>query len=321
MIDVLKAFAVANGITINESTDGPFITGGPSSPIGLDLPTSTFYLQTVSGGVLIWRKFGAGVNDWRQLSAQDIPFNNSGVKFNSTDTFEAIKEIRANTVFEILALTSSLNGNHNITANNSNIHIVSGTATGYSLTLPDATTLFLGRSFKIVNNSTELISIKTNSGATLASLISGDSGEFDLETNTTVDGTWISLVSTTAATGITSFVVTSNTNFQTSAATDTLITGFSVTPAQGRYAVFVSSDIVIGSNNRLAQIVVFLGGVAVANTRRTVQGVGSNYNAQIASIGEITTNGMQSVDVRANINVGTVDVNQRSLVLIRLGAS
>jgi hypothetical protein len=74
-MDIDKAFAVTNGLLVDESLNGPFYTGGTVSPIGLDLPQSTFYLQTVTGGVLIWRKFGAGVNDWRILSAQDIPID------------------------------------------------------------------------------------------------------------------------------------------------------------------------------------------------------------------------------------------------------
>jgi hypothetical protein len=71
MIDRSKAQEVENGFLVE---NGPFYTGGSASPVGLDLPVDTFYLQTDPSGVLIWRKFGAGVNDWRRLSAQDVPF-------------------------------------------------------------------------------------------------------------------------------------------------------------------------------------------------------------------------------------------------------
>lgn len=88
-MDIDKAEEVLHGILINpdEVTEGPFITGGPSSPIGMDLPESTLYLQTIVGGVLVWRKFDTGSNDWRQLSAEDIPYDPTGdLSLEPTDT-------------------------------------------------------------------------------------------------------------------------------------------------------------------------------------------------------------------------------------------
>lgn len=81
------AFDSENGFVIS---DGPYLYGGASSPVGLDYPTDTIYFQTTASGVLIWRKFGAGVNDWRRLSAQDIPFSPvTGI--TATDTQAAIE--------------------------------------------------------------------------------------------------------------------------------------------------------------------------------------------------------------------------------------
>ena len=67
--------------------------------------------------------------------AESVPFSNDNIKFNSEDVQNAISEIRSNEVKSFDNLTSSLNGNHNIQVNDANIHIVSGTATGYSVTL------------------------------------------------------------------------------------------------------------------------------------------------------------------------------------------
>lgn len=78
---------IVNDESNGDTIEGPYYTGGPSSPIGLDLPTSTFYVQNTSQGNLIWKKIGAGVNDWRELSAQDIPFDPTGqLNFDPTDT-------------------------------------------------------------------------------------------------------------------------------------------------------------------------------------------------------------------------------------------
>lgn len=64
-----KAQEVANGVIINDNNsgntiEGPFYTGGPSEPLGLNLPVNTVWIQNKSDGILTWRKFGIGVNDW-----------------------------------------------------------------------------------------------------------------------------------------------------------------------------------------------------------------------------------------------------------------
>lgn len=100
-MDISKAHEADNGFLI---TDGPFYTGGTASPIGLDLPTGTFYLQDTASGVLIYRKFGANVADWRQLSAQDVPFDVAPVIARSPDltgltTTQEVGEALANRLF------------------------------------------------------------------------------------------------------------------------------------------------------------------------------------------------------------------------------
>ena len=315
-MNVNKAYEAENGFLVE---NGPFYTGGSSSPVGLDLPTKTLYLQTTASGILLWRKFNTGVNDWRQLSAQDIPFDKTGLKFNATDIRSALDELRNNTILPLVALTSSASGNYNVSTFGSNLHVVSGSATNYSVTLPDATLMFIGRVFEIVNSSSQTIQVKDNSGTVLANLISGDSGKFTLETKPNAAGTWLSVVITSAATGITSYVITSNTQFNTTSPTDALIAGFTVTPVNGRYATFFSSDLQIVSNNAVAEFVNFVDGSAVSNTRRKVQGVSSNFVSQSSFIGQINVNGAQAVDVRVNITSNTLRVNERSLVLIRLG--
>lgn len=256
-----------------------------------------------------------------ELKALNIPYDNTGKKFNATDVKTAIDEIREKTTISVEPLVSTLNGNHNIIENDSNLHDVTGTATGYTITLPDATSLFVGRVFKVANSSSETIQILDNSSGIVATLIAGDTGDFILENNSTAAGNWLATIVTSAATGITSYVVASNTTFSTTSTTDALITGFAVTPASGRYSLFVSGDATITGNNRLAQYVAYVGGAAEENTRRQIQGVGSNYNISLTTIGEITVNGSQAVDVRVNISANSLDINARSLILIRLGAA
>ena len=78
MTDKNRAYEIENGIIINDANgdEAFFLTGGASSPVGLDLPVNTVYLQADAAGILYWRKFSTGVNDWRQLSAKYKPSNN-----------------------------------------------------------------------------------------------------------------------------------------------------------------------------------------------------------------------------------------------------
>lgn len=80
---------VENGVTVvaQDSGDiGPFYTGGPSSPVGLDLSVNTFYVQNTGSRCIVWQKFGAGVNDWVIFPASDISFDPTGlVNLEPTD--------------------------------------------------------------------------------------------------------------------------------------------------------------------------------------------------------------------------------------------
>lgn len=68
-LDVDKAFEVTSGLVVNDrangnTVEGPFYTGGPNSPIGLNLPNRTIYTQTKDNGLIVWRKYGNEPEDW-----------------------------------------------------------------------------------------------------------------------------------------------------------------------------------------------------------------------------------------------------------------
>jgi hypothetical protein len=95
MVDKSKAFEISEGLILNDTNGNElaFITSGLTPPVGLNLPQDTLYFQTSANGLLYWIKFGTGVNDWRLLSAQDIPFDPSLVDLTSTETQSAIEEL------------------------------------------------------------------------------------------------------------------------------------------------------------------------------------------------------------------------------------
>lgn len=68
-----KVFETQNGFKVlDNGTEGPIYTGGPSSPVGLDFPVGSFYVQNNGTGAVIWRKWGAGNNDWAQAQPNDF---------------------------------------------------------------------------------------------------------------------------------------------------------------------------------------------------------------------------------------------------------
>jgi hypothetical protein len=317
-----KAFSVDNGLVIDEDNLGPFVTGGASSPVGQDLPRGqTLYIQSVaSDRVVIWQRFGAGVNDWRNYPAQDVSFDPTGIKFNSVDAQAAIAEIRSRTVFYIDMLTTTASGNHNISANDSNIHTVSGTAVDYSVTLPNATLLLTGRRYEIVNQSSETVDLLDFDGGTIVSLISGDTAIVTLEDNGTTAGSWLIITVTSAATGITSYVVETGTNFSTTSGTEVVITGFTVTPVSGRYAVWFSAEEKVQQANKTLSNTIYRDGVAIADTTRRVKSNAAQFQAGMQTLGQVSVTGAEAIDVRVSISGGSLDVDGRTLLLIRLGA-
>jgi hypothetical protein len=70
MLVSTKLHEVENGLRIS---DGPIFTGGPSSPVGLDFPVDTIYGQNLgNGGVVLWRKYNTGINDWTRILQNDF---------------------------------------------------------------------------------------------------------------------------------------------------------------------------------------------------------------------------------------------------------
>jgi len=255
----------------------------------------------------------------RELTADISDFDNTGTSIRAINVSDIIKELRKQVVFDPEYITTSLDGTTNLDFNSATLQIIQGTATGHSLVLPDALTIFNGAKYEIINDSNEDISIRDNDNNLLAILNIGQGAEVILEDNALNEGSWFIGVQDFTATGITNYKVSSNTLFITTSPTDDLITGFTVTPLSGTYAVWFSADITITQNNRDAECVVYKGGFEVVDTRRRVQGVGSNYKASFQTLGVVTVDGIEAVDIRANISSGSLAVGGRTIVLVRLG--
>jgi hypothetical protein len=99
-------------------------------------------------------------------------------------------------------ITTTLNGNTTLTLTSNGVINVTGTATGFSITLPNCTTGIIGTSFDIYNNSSVSILVRNNTGSTLISLQRDSSAKVILQINGTQNGSW-SIDSIQAGTGLT----------------------------------------------------------------------------------------------------------------------
>ena len=221
---------------------------------------------------------------------------------------------------EYIASTSS--GIHYLdTACHSGI-IVTGTGSSFSIYLPDARALELGNKYEIYNTTPYTIAVYDKSGYLLFSLGQSSIAYVYLQANTTLAGTWICwqiLQTTPTASGIINYTLTSSTPFTTTSATNVIITGFSITPQTGTYAVWYSADATITTNNADQSYTIYKDTSAIADSKRISQGVGSNYNANNTTMTISQFNGLQSCSVYTSITSGSVTIGQRTLLLIRLG--
>ena len=219
-----------------------------------------------------------------------------------------------------------------ITATSSGIHyldtachsslIISGMGSNFSIYLPDATALELGNKYEIYNTTPYTIAIYDKSGYLLFSLGQSSIAYIYLKSNTTLAGTWISwqiLQTTPTASGIINYKITSSTPFSTTSASDVIITGFTVTPETGTYAVWVSADAVLSANNSLETFTVYRNASAITDSKRITQGSSSNFKTSNSTLTTATFNGLQACNIYVSISSGTLSIGQRTLLLIRLG--
>lgn len=86
-VNIDDAYEVdANGLAFSDNNGNQifYLATGVGSPVGQSAPINTLYIN--QSNQLIFYKFGSGNNDWRQLRAADIAFDNSVAQFASPAT-------------------------------------------------------------------------------------------------------------------------------------------------------------------------------------------------------------------------------------------
>lgn len=203
--------------------------------------------------------------------------------------------------------------------------ILTGTAAGYSVVLPDARTLENGLKWEIYNTSTQTVSIKDGVGTVIFVLAQSSVAYIYLQSNSTLAGTWISwqiFNTTPTASGIINYTLVSDVAFSSSVRNPSfdLITGFTLTPQSGTYLVLYNASVYYTTTPKSHWWAVYKAGVKVTNTERLQNTAHSNQTMVDSTIGVIAFNEAETCDVRVSCaNTGTITVNSRSLTLIRLG--
>lgn len=216
---------------------------------------------------------------------------------------------------------TTASGNLTLTGSSEAVQFFTGTATGYTVTLPNATTLTNGHYFYIYNISSSSIAIRYND-ASLNGTSASASGVLyiRLRDNSTSNGIWVhegALLNND--TGLSSYSLTATTPFTTTSITDVVIPAFTLTPMAGKYAVWYNGDIEITSNNNDVFTSLYKNGVKVSDSERRVRTSVNTFYTIVSTASIITFNGTEALDVRVRVALGSTTINNRSMILIRMG--
>lgn len=195
-----------------------------------------------------------------------------------------------------------------------------GSTSGQIMQLPDATTLSNGHRYEFWNNSTTIITLKDGSSTNILNISQNSIVRMVLKDNSTSAGGWLIEQTTISTSGtVVNYNIISTTPFSTSSATDVVITGMTITPQAGTYAIWISGEWQDSNASAVMRATIYNNGVAVSDSIRTYQSFGAAKSGPVYTQTISQVNGSQAIDFRINTSSGTLTVNARSLLLIRLG--
>jgi hypothetical protein len=220
--------------------------------------------------------------------------------------------------------TTSLNGTTTFTNNTNSCAIFNGTQTGHSVVLPSALTLEQGTRYEIYNTTNQTIAVKNNSGTTLFTLSQNSVSYGYLIDATTVNGiwAWFQVLISSVASGIINYNIVTSTAFSSTTRFPSFqqITGFTVTPQAGTYACWYNAEVLYTTTPKAHYWSFYKTGTQIADSLRNQDTAHSNQNMTDSTMTILSVNGTDTVDVRVSCdNTGTLTVNQRSMLLIRIG--
>lgn len=226
----------------------------------------------------------------------------------------------ASVIFPPTSTATTASGTLTLTSSSNTAQVLTGAASGYSVQLPNATTLALGQTYEIYNQATVPVLIKDGSGSTLLTLSQASVAYGYLQTNGTSAGGWIFWQSNTnTGTSFISYNLVSTTTFSTSANADTLITGFTIAPQAGTYAIWYGAQNTAAGAGAQLDCTIYNNGSAIVDSKRSNLSTSGTHIFQNSSQTISQFAGGTNCDVRVDANGNSMTVGARSLLLIRLG--
>lgn len=219
------------------------------------------------------------------------------------------------------AITASASTQLSLLATDNAVMYITGTASGYSLKLPNSTSVDIGTYFEIYNANSQSVAIYYNDGTLFFTINSNSVAKVILQVNGTQNGVWaVWSLETGQASGIQNYSTSSTTAFATTSSTDTQITSFTLTPMAGKYQIWYNSSNTSVTNNSMNYFSLYQDTTQITGSERVIQSVASNFTFQASLVAVVNFNGSQQLRVYVRVSAGTLTVNARSLTMIRLGS-
>lgn len=218
----------------------------------------------------------------------------------------------------------SANGTLSLTVDSNLAQVLSGSGSNYSIVLPNATTLKIGWKFEIYNLTSNTITLKYNNGSTLFVIAQQTICYIYLYANGSSNGQWTGyqVLASSVASGIINYNLVTNTAYSTSTRFPSFstITGFTLTPQAGTYACWYNSSVFYTTTPKIHYWAFYKNGTQIADSLRSQDTAHADQNMSDSTMTITTFDGTETIDVRVSCaNTGTLTVNQRSMLLIRIG--
>ena len=257
--------------------------------------------------------------------AKSVPFDNSTVRgYSNTNVQSALEEVRDRYVYSSSSTVTTASGTLTLNATSTTLQYLTGSAVGFSVILPDATTVpsaSTSSTYAIANTTALTVSIKDNSGTVLFILSQNSIAYLYLQAAGSSTGTWLywQVLANSVASGVINYNITSSTTFSSSASSDTLLTGMSFVPQAGTYAIWFNAQCSTPQAGNQITATIYSATSPITDSIRSALSPAGTHVMQIATITTAQFNGANACSVYVNPNGLSFSFQGRSLLLIRLG--
>lgn len=319
--------AIVGTLTLNEMLILEVDTN--PSVEGLSAPSGSIAVMTDGSGT--FQKGEGGDFDWvnhvsveaAARSAEDLTFLKTNGSRAMTGPLTRPKDI---TVPNYSVATT--NGNLFLTNLSNTVQFITETipVSGYSVSLPDATTLPNGWNFEIYNRTSNPITFKFNDGTVIGTLSKEAVSSLILQDNSTQKGIWSPFTVEIAqqAAGVINYALEQSTQFSTTSPTDVQITLFTLIPQSGQYFINLNMTVACTGNNATNYVTIYKNGIAQTGSERSSLSSGNNTSFILSTGCVVSVNGTDEIrvyvrTVPASGAAPTLYINNRSIIALRLG--